>query len=145
MLTTGNKHEAEAEREALASFLREELRLELSEEKTLVTAAEDGFHFVGFRLKKDRTRARRMVCKLYIPREKLRNLHRKIKRLTDRSTTGEPARRLIRALNPLITGWRNYYRFVMGAYRDSTRNSTGGFGSVFSGGCARNTPKRPRA
>jgi group II intron reverse transcriptase/maturase len=118
VLTTGSRQEAEAEREALALFLRKELRLELSKEKTLVTAAEDGFAFVGFRLKKDRTRARRMVCKLYIPRDRLQNLRRKIKGLTDRSTTGLAARRLIRELNALITGWRNYYRFVMGAYRE---------------------------
>lgn len=118
VLTTGDRHEAEAEREALALFLRQELRLELSPEKTLVTAAEDGFHFLGFRLNKDRTKARRMVCKLHIPRDKLRTLVRKIKILTDRSTTGGPVRKIIRELNPLITGWRNYYRYVMGASRE---------------------------
>ena len=118
VLTSGSQHEAEAEREALTEFLREELRLELSKEKTLVTSAEGGFHFLGLHLVKDRTKARRMVCKLHIPRDKLQNLRRKIKGLTDRSTTGHSVRDIIRRLNPLITGWRNYYRFVMGAYRE---------------------------
>ena len=118
VLTTGGRNEAEAERHALTKFLREELRLELSAEKTLITAAEDGFDFLGYRLKKHRTKAGRMACRLYVPRQKLQNLRRKIKSMTDVSSNGTSLSQHIRDLNPLITGWRNFYRFAGMVYRE---------------------------
>lgn len=118
VLASGTRNEAEAEKDALAVFLKQELRLELSAEKTLVTAAEDGIQFLGYRLVKDRTRTGQTVCKLYVPQEKLRTLREKIKAKTSRSTLGWPLRTLIRELNPIIMGWRNYYRFVMRVSRE---------------------------
>jgi hypothetical protein len=46
---TGSKSEAEEIKQRLATFLREELKLQLSEEKTLVTHARDGAaRFLGY-------------------------------------------------------------------------------------------------
>jgi len=48
---TGPKHEAELIKEKLAAFLREELKLELSEEKTLITHARTGAaRFLGYEI-----------------------------------------------------------------------------------------------
>lgn len=118
VLTRGSKDEAEAERRALTQFLSEELRLELSEEKTLVTGVEDGFSFLGYRLRKNRIKTGRMACRLYVPLDKLRNLRAKIKAMTDMSTIGQPVHNLIHKLNPLITGWRSYYRFATLVYAE---------------------------
>ena len=87
------------------SFLRER-GLELSEEKTVITNISDGFDFLGFnlRLYKD--------ILLIGPSEK------RVKRLRDKigeiitSKQADSAERLIEALNPVIRGWCNYYRFV---------------------------------
>src|SRR5260370_42430921 len=51
---------------------------------------------------------------------------------------------LIDDLNPVITGWRNYYRYATGP-ATSFRGWTGGWGSASRDGCARNTVKRCRA
>lgn len=118
VLTRGSRDEAEAERRALAQFLKEDLRLELSEEKTLVTSAEDGFPFLGYRLLKNRIKTGRMACRLYVPFDKLRSLRAKIKAMTDMSAIGQSVHNLIHKLNPLITGWRNYYRFATLAYAE---------------------------
>src|SRR5262249_7660612 len=49
LLVSGTKEEALAEKSALADYLRETTGLELSAEKTKVTALTDGFQFLGFR------------------------------------------------------------------------------------------------
>ena len=48
----GSKEEAEAAKERLSTYLREELQLELSAEKTLVTHAENRVRFLGYDIKR---------------------------------------------------------------------------------------------
>ncbi len=62
-----------------------------------------------------------MVGKLRIPKGKLQLLRHRIKRMTDRSTTGQSLEALLQTLNPLIVGWRNYYRYATGAWKDFMR------------------------
>ena len=50
VLVEGTLEDAETEKERLEHFLQEELHLELSQEKTLITRAEGGFEFLGFRV-----------------------------------------------------------------------------------------------
>jgi len=113
ILVSGNKEEAQAERDALAAFLKSELRMELSVEKTLITKGGDGFEFLGYRVRQ--TRARRtghLVGNLFIPKSKLRHLRSRIKESTKRSSLVRPFGDLIDDLNPIIMGWRNYYRYA---------------------------------
>jgi hypothetical protein len=49
-LCNGTKAHAEAIRDEIREFLRDTLKLELSEEKTVVTHACDGFDFLGFHI-----------------------------------------------------------------------------------------------
>lgn len=117
--TNGTREEAEAEKLALAEFLRTELRMELSIEKTKITAIEEGFDFLGYRVVQ--TKARRtgnMVGNLFIPKSKLKDLRHKIKDKVRGTPTGRPLTYLIGSLNPLITGWRNYYKYATWATRD---------------------------
>jgi RNA-directed DNA polymerase len=80
--------------------------LELSEKKTFVTNAKDGFDFLGFFIWKNNGTAH--VCPSLKSIEK--TLH-KIQR-TVRASYHLDARDLIVKLNPLISGWGNYYRFT---------------------------------
>jgi RNA-directed DNA polymerase len=117
--TDGTREEAEAEKQTLAEFLKRELRMELSMEKTKITAVKEGFDFLGYRV--EQTKARRtgrMVGNLFIPKSKLKDLRHKIKAKVRGTPTGRPLAYLITTLNPIITGWRNYYRYATWATRD---------------------------
>jgi RNA-directed DNA polymerase len=119
LLATGSQADVEAERDALARFLTEELCLELSQEKTLITRPEDGFQFLGYRVLRVCSARTGQACgNLRIPREKLIALRREIKRRTARPTLVMAFKELIWTLNPVITGWRSYYQYATGAYRE---------------------------
>jgi hypothetical protein len=51
VLVTGTEEQARAEKEELAVFLREEMKLTLSPEKTHVTSLTEGFVFLGHRVR----------------------------------------------------------------------------------------------
>ena len=121
ILVSGTLEQAEAEKTALTQFLKAELRLELSPEKTLVTDVQEGFGFLGYRIVKAKSWTGKSVCKLLIPREKLQMLRDKIKAQTGFSGTNRPLVRLIDDLNPLILGWRTYYRHAMRACREFSK------------------------
>src|SRR5262249_54901105 len=115
----GTRDEAEAEKQTLAEFLKRELRMELSMEKTKITAVEEGFDFLGYRVVQTKARLTgRMVGNLFIPKSKLKDLRRKIKAKIRGIPTGRSLAYLIATLNPIITGWRNYYRYATSATKD---------------------------
>lgn len=117
--TDGTYEQAEAEKSALADFLREELRMELSIEKTRITAVEEGYDFLGYRVVQEKSLTTgRKVGKLFIPKSKLKDLRYKVRKLVRETPTGKPLAGLIADLNPIITGWRTYYKFATGACRD---------------------------
>ena len=77
----GPKHEAEQIKERIRAFLREELKLELSESKTLIThAASQAAHFLGYEVRTQHadtkiTDGRRMVngvIGLFVPKAAIR-------------------------------------------------------------------------
>lgn len=113
ILVSGSKEEAEAEKDALAEFLKQELRMELSMEKTLITEVGEGFEFLGYRVVQTRARLTgRLVGNLFIPKSKLQRLRDAIKARTTRSNLDRSLGNLIYELNPKIRGWRNYYRYA---------------------------------
>ena len=119
ILVTGTKDEAMAERDRLAAFLLQELHMELSLEKTLVTEVENGFDFLGYRVIRSKAlRTGHLVGKLHIPKGKLQRLRDAIKTRTKTYPTGASLVQLIRDLNPIIHGWRTYYRYATGASRE---------------------------
>jgi RNA-directed DNA polymerase len=119
ILVAGTKDETMAERERLATFLMKELRMELSLEKTLVTAVEDGFDFLGYRVIRTKAlRTGRLVGNLYIPKGKVQGLRDVFKTRTKTYPTGASLAQLIGDLNPIILGWRTYYRYATGAARE---------------------------
>jgi group II intron reverse transcriptase/maturase len=119
VLVEGTREQAEAEKNALAEFLRTELRMELSVEKTRITAVKEGFDFLGYRVVQAKAlRTGRLVGNLFIPKSKLNDLRHRIKVMVTGIPTGCPLAGVIGKLNPILIGWRNYYRYATQACRD---------------------------
>lgn len=119
ILVQGTQQDAEQERLTLAQFLKEELRMELSMEKTKITDVRDGFDFLGYRVVQEKAASSgRHVGKLLIPKSKSQLLRDKIKAKVRNTPTGRNPANLIDTLNPIIIGWRNYYRYAVRAGKE---------------------------
>jgi hypothetical protein len=91
--------------------------MELSMEKTRITDVGEGFDFLGYRVVQSKAyRTGRRVGKLFIPKGKLNDLRYRIKATVKGIPTGYTLADVIDRLNPVISGWRNYYRYATGAY-----------------------------
>ncbi|MFT3945606.1 MAG: group II intron reverse transcriptase/maturase [Agriterribacter sp.] len=111
IITSENKEVLETEiRPLVAEFLAER-GLTLSEEKTVITNINDGFDFLGFNIRKFN---KQILTK---PSKKSQLNFLKKVRMTIKSNKACQQESLIRLLNPMITGWGNYYRH--GATRDA--------------------------
>ena len=109
IITCNSKEVLEEEiKPMIRTFLRER-GLELSEEKTVITNISDGFDFLGFNIK------------LYKNIVLVKPAEKRVKRLRDKigeiiaAKQAASAEKVIEALNPVIRGWCNYYRFVNSA------------------------------
>lgn len=116
---SGTWEQAEAEKLALAEFLETELRMELSMEKTRITGVREGFDFLGCRVVQTKAlHTGRWVGNLFIPKGKLNDLRHKVKVLVEAIPTRYALADLIGRLNPVLLGWRNYYRYATWACRE---------------------------
>jgi group II intron reverse transcriptase/maturase len=113
VLTNGTSAEAERLREEFGEFLRGELKLELSPEKTLITHVNDGYDFLGFHIRRYvRPKEGTKPVVLVKPSEKgMDRFKDKVRQLTATDRIAHPLDTL-RAYNRLAAGWGNYYRFV---------------------------------
>ncbi len=106
IVTCNSKEVLEKEIKPLISSFLAERGLELSKEKTVITNISDGFDFLGFNIR------------LYKDTVLMKPAEKRVKRLRDKIgeiitlKQGDSAEKLIEALNPVIRGWCNYYRFV---------------------------------
>lgn len=110
VLVRGTEAQAHAIKEQTAEFLREQMRLTLSLEKTHVTHVDDGFDLLGFRIVRKPWRGSKRVAYTFPSKRALRDVMHRIKTLTKRSTTNLSLDELIHALNPILRGWANYHR-----------------------------------
>lgn len=115
ILVSGSCEQAEAERQALAAYLKETTGLDLSPEKTKVTALTEGFEFLGHRVRLVWDRRYGYSPRVEIPKNKAANLRYKVKQLTCRSTIPWSLAQLLRELNPILRGWGHFYRYCTGA------------------------------
>lgn len=115
VLVSGTQEDAIAEKAALAEYLQETTGLELSPEKTKVTAMTDGFEFLGFRFVMHWDKRYGYGPRVEIPKAKAVDLRRKVKERTGRSTVPCSLGDKIQELNPILRGWANYYRYCAGA------------------------------
>lgn len=106
----GTRDGAEQLKAKLTTFLREQLGLELSAEKTRITHVSDGYDFLGFTVRRYRNRCGGSDL-LTRPSEKsVMKLKAKIKAMTKHGTTRDAVRDKIEAMNYLTRGWANYFR-----------------------------------
>ena len=111
IITSENREVLETEIKPLVIEFLAERGLSLSEEKTVITNIKDGFDFLGFNIRKFKNHT---LTKPSKPAQK-RFLAKVRTTIKDNKTCKQES--LIRLLNPMITGWGNYYRH--GATRDA--------------------------
>ncbi|MCB1376979.1 MAG: group II intron reverse transcriptase/maturase [Alphaproteobacteria bacterium] len=121
VLVAGTEEQAQSEKEELASFLSTELKLTLSPEKTRITRLNEGFIFLGHRVRLRWDDRWGYWPRLEIPKEKAKQLCHNIKQLTGRDRVNEPLQAIIDDINPILMGWGNFYRHCIGAKAVFTR------------------------
>ena len=87
ILVCGTQQAAMAEKESMAADLYHRTGLELSPEKSKITALTDGFEFLGCRLRLRWGRRYGYSPRVETPKARARDLRYKVKQLTGRSTT----------------------------------------------------------
>lgn len=110
VLVRGTEAQARAIKEQTAEFMREQMRLTLSPEKTHVTHVDDGFDLLGFRIVRKPWRGNKYIAYTFPSKRAVREIMHRIKTLTKRNTMNLSLDELIHALNPVLRGWANYHR-----------------------------------
>jgi RNA-directed DNA polymerase len=96
-------------KQEVKDFLENELHLQLSEEKTLITHVNDGFNFLGFHIQRGKPEGRWVVHLRPTDKAKER-VKGKIKDLTSRSWTWMDEYNRMTTLNAIVKGWAEYYK-----------------------------------
>jgi len=110
ILTNGSKAEAKRLKDEFKTFLEEELKLELSQEKTHITHVNDGFDFLGFHVQRYVSAHDRPKVLVTPALKTQKKLKLKIKEMTKRKRFQDSPLLKISALNAVLRGWINYYR-----------------------------------
>jgi group II intron reverse transcriptase/maturase len=88
--------------------------MKVSEKKTKLTAATDGFDFLGWHFKVQNNEKFRCVPSV----DNFKAFHKKVKAIVNCSNYGATTK--AEKLSPVVRGWRNYHRFCK---MDGSRNS----------------------
>ncbi|HKA54234.1 MAG TPA: group II intron reverse transcriptase/maturase [Candidatus Binatia bacterium] len=110
-LWNGSRDRAEEIKAEIKAFLAHELRLRLSEEKTLITHIDEGFDFLGYRIEGGKRWTDGQWCLFSrVPQKAIRRFRDAVKSITSNTFTDEVA--AWTALAGLIRGWGNYYAYA---------------------------------
>jgi RNA-directed DNA polymerase len=110
VLCDGTKEQAEAMRQELHQFLRTELKLELSLEKTKVTHDHEGFEFLGFLIDRNITGTGKWAPRIRIPQRAMEKVQTKVRTALSPDTHSDSVRFKTLELNRIIGGWCRYYQ-----------------------------------
>jgi hypothetical protein len=105
VMVSGTQEDAIAEKDALADHLRRTTGLELSPEKTKITAVTGGFEFLGFHVAMRWDKRYGYLPRVEIPKAKASDLRHKIKLLTKVDTNLGTLGRKLEELNLILRGW----------------------------------------
>lgn len=94
---------------AIKAFLEGELKLTLSEEKTLITHVNKGYDFLGFTVRRVNPEGR-WVVHLRPTRKSVQQVNAKIKSLTGSNQTLYDEGTKMMQLNQVVRGWCAYYK-----------------------------------
>ena len=109
ILSNGTKETTLEVKEEVATFLKDELKLTLSDEKTTITHAFDGFDFLGFHIRKYKDIK---GVRITPTKKNIQAIKDKIAVFLCRQRREEAVVSTIYALNPVVRGWANYYKYV---------------------------------
>jgi RNA-directed DNA polymerase len=110
VLVSGTRAHAEALREEVAAVLAP-MGLRLSESKTKVVHLDEGFDFLGFRIRRaHRPGGGRQFVYAYPSKDALASIKRKVRTIT-RQGTNNPLGDLLRQLNSALRGWTTYFKY----------------------------------
>jgi RNA-directed DNA polymerase len=113
ILWNGTHQRALALRDEIKQFLWEELRLELSDEKTRVTHLTDGIDFLGFHIRwRIPGNGHKPGLRVTPTKANLKRLRAQIKAMTRRDMSRIEPEIVFKSLNRVIRGWGYYYRYV---------------------------------
>jgi len=112
ILCNGTKESAEQMKQDVKEFLWNELHLELSEEKTHVTHATEGFDFLGFHIQLEQPQDNKPWLRVTPTQKNEQRLRDTIRKMTSRAYGWEMVPEKISAINRVLRGWGNYYRHV---------------------------------
>jgi RNA-directed DNA polymerase len=91
------------------------LKLELSEDKTSVVKAEDGFDFLGVHFKlcpvTNPAKKLKKVCRVWPSDRSMKRIREKIRKKVGRRYSMS-LEEMIEELNPMLRGWHNYHKAV---------------------------------
>jgi RNA-directed DNA polymerase len=109
ILVNGSREHAEALWGEVGEVLSE-VGLRLAAEKTRVVHIDEGFDFLGFRIRRHRQKGsdRRLIY-TFPSKRSMTRIRRKVKDVTKR-ITHEPADRLYLRLGRMVRGWAQYFR-----------------------------------
>ena len=137
MLVAGNRAQVEALKQETAEFMAKQMRLTLSPEKTAITHVDDGFDFLGWRVKRVPRPGRAPVAITFPSDRALGDIKHRIKTLTKSNMVNLSLDELIRALNPkLRVGPTTTATVRPSAASDTSATTCGGESSA---GCARSS------
>ena len=112
LLWNGCKAEAYKLKDEAQTFLEQELKLELNQNKTLITHINDGFTFLGFDIRRYQGRHGKPIVLIKPSQKNITKFKNKIKTLTRRNTSNDPVWYKIIQLNQILRGWSAYYQYV---------------------------------
>jgi len=110
VLSNGGMAQTRKVKQETKAFLWNELRIELSEEKTRITHINDGFVFLGFHIQRVRNHENRWVIHLRPSEESKRRIKRRIKELTTRKWFWMDEYTRLNTMNSVVRGWCEYYK-----------------------------------
>ena len=114
ILWNGTKEKLINLKEKAKQFLKQEMELELSEEKTLITHVMNGFEFLGFHIQRRKhNTGKNFVTITTVPEKKIGKFKRKIQRATKYKHKGEESEiQKLLAINSIIRGFAEYYSYT---------------------------------
>jgi RNA-directed DNA polymerase len=112
ILCNGPRTAVERLREEARQFLWEELRLELSLDKSRITHVTDGFDFLGFHLQWKLPKSGKPWLRVTPSQKSIDRFKHTIKTMTRRNTFYQAPLEKIKSLNRVMRGWNQYYEYV---------------------------------
>ncbi len=110
IMVRGSKADAERLKQQTAEFLRSELRMELSREKTLVTHIREGFTFLGFEVRRiTLKRDRRSRVWIRPSQKSVRRYRENVMEVLRRMGNSSDEVVLVKTLNAVTNGWSRYF------------------------------------